>query len=134
MRTGLPATRGPLLPSWLLPLVAFLSYAVVIGTGPPASSSIDDLDAMWANTSPIAHDRCLYFIVKAWPDQVLRGRISPHDCVVSAIREYRRGDHEHAMGWLQAGLCPNREAQQRLVQQAPAVFDHLLTSYGRHVP
>ena len=100
--------------------------------GEAASSAL--IDSMWANSSPIAHDRCLYFIVKAWPENVLRGRIAPHDCIVAAIREYRRGDHEHAMGWLQAGLCPNREAQQRLVREAPAVFDYLLRVYGPSVP
>ena len=92
------------------------------------------LDSMWADTNPIAHDRCLYFIVKAWSDNVLRGRIAPHDCITLAVREYRRGDHEHAMGWLQAGLCPDREAQQRLVREAPAVFEYLLRVFGPLVP
>ncbi|GKS57850.1 hypothetical protein YTPLAS18_13770 [Nitrospira sp.] len=96
--------------------------------------SIALLDAMWADSNPIAHDRCLYFVVKAWAENVLRGRIAPHDCMTLAVREYRRGDHEHAMGWLQAGLCPDREAQQRLVREAPAVFEYLLRVYGPMVP
>ncbi len=99
-----------------------------------AASLTDELDAMWANSRPIARDRCLYFIVKAWPDPALRGRVSPHDCVVYALQEYRRGDHEHAMGWLQAGLCPDREAQQRLMREAPFVFDYLLKHFGSLVP
>ena len=101
--------------------------ASLVEAGPDSSTL---LDAMWADTNPIAHDQCLYFIVKAWADQVLRGRIAPHDCIVLAVREYRQGDHEHAMGWLQAGLCPNREAQQRLVREAPVVFEYLLGVYG----
>jgi hypothetical protein len=89
---------------------------------------------MWQDTNPVPHEHCLSFIVKAWADKLLRGRISPHDCVAFAVREYRKGDHEQALGWLQAGLCPNRETQQQLVRQAPAVFEFLLTTYGRQIP
>lgn len=77
--------------------------------------------------------QCLHFLVKAWPYKVYRGRTSPHDCLVRAIRDYRNGDHEEAIGWLQAAVCPDREAQQRLVRQAPAVLAHLLTKYGAEV-
>lgn len=102
-------------------------------TGEPADS-FRHIEAMWQESNPVPHEHCLSFIVKAWADKLLRGRISPHDCVAFAVREYRKGDHEQALGWLQAGLCPNREAQQQLVRQAPAVFEFLLATYGRHVP
>ena len=118
-------------------LLANLLSLVIAG---PASTAGDQADlfhrieAMWQDTNPVPHEHCLSFIVKAWADKLLRGRISPHDCVAFAIREYRKGDHEQALGWLQAGLCPNREAQQQLVRQAPAVFTFLLATYGRQVP
>lgn len=118
-------------------LLANLFSLVIAG---PASAAGDQADlfhrieAMWQDTDPVPHEHCLSFIVKAWTDQLLRGRISPHDCVAFAVREYRKGDHEQALGWLQAGLCPNREAQQQLVRQAPAVFQFLLTTYGTQVP
>lgn len=93
----------------------------------------DELDALWLDVNPVPRGQCLHFLVKAWPYKVYRGRTSPHDCLVKAIRDYRNGDHEEAIGWLQAAVCPDREAQQSLVRQAPAVLDHLLTKYGAEV-
>lgn len=118
---------------------AILAWILVLSTLPSvplsgAASLTEALDAMWSNTRPFARERCLYFIVKAWSDPALRGRVSPHDCMVFAIQEYRRGDHEHAMGWLQAGLCPDREAQEHLMKEAPLVLDYLLKQFGPEVP
>lgn len=93
----------------------------------------DELDALWLDVNPVPRGQCLHFLVKAWPYKVYRGRTSPHDCLVKAIRDYRNGDHEEAIGWLQAAVCLDREAQQSLVRQAPAVLDHLLTKYGAEV-
>ena len=90
----------------------------------------DELDAFWDDTNPAPRGNWLQFLVKAWPQRLYRGRISPHDCLVNAIRDYRNGDHEEAMGWIQGAFCPNLDAQQRLMRQAPAVLDHLLTKYG----
>lgn len=53
---------------------------------------------------------CKDFVVKAGPPQILRGRTSGRDCLTTAIREYREGDHEEAFGWILAGACPNRGA------------------------
>ncbi|MEX5215717.1 MAG: hypothetical protein NW703_16340 [Nitrospiraceae bacterium] len=113
-------------------LLSLLTTASVMADGDPEWRR--HLDAMWLNRNPVPHEHCLSFIVKAWADHLLRGRISPHDCVAFAIREYRRGDHEQALGWLQAGLCPDRDAQQELVRRAPAVFQFLLSTYGPQVP
>lgn len=90
----------------------------------------DELDALWRDTNPVPRANCLQFLVKAWPQRVYRGRTSPHDCLVNAIRDYRNGDHEEAMGWIQAAFCPDREAQQGLMRRAPAVLEYLLTTYG----
>lgn len=127
-----PSCLGPAHARLILACALFLSAFPTVSPSAGASST-DQLDAMWANTRPLARDRCLYFIVKAWPDPALRGRVSPHDCVIFAIQEYRRGDHEHAMGWLQAGLCPDREAQQQLMRDAPVVLDYLLKRFGPQV-
>ncbi|TAJ06923.1 MAG: hypothetical protein EPO61_13130 [Nitrospirae bacterium] len=99
----------------------------------PLHAFTGTLDALWLETNPVPRGECLHFLVKAWPYKLYRGRISPHDCLVNAIRDYRKGDHEEAMGWLQAAFCPDREAQQNLVRQAPAVLDYLLTKYGPEV-
>ena len=117
-------------------LLANLLSLFIAGPAGAAGDPADlfrHIETMWQDTNPVPHEHCLSFIVKAWADKLLRGRISPHDCVAFAIREYRKGDHEQALGWLQAGLCPNREAQQHLVRQAPAVFQFLLTTYGKQV-
>lgn len=124
-------------PSVKLCLLAHLLSLFLTGPAGGADDPTDlfrHIEAMWQETNPVPHEHCLSFIVKAWAEKLLRGRISPHDCVASAIREYRMGDHEQALGWLQAGLCPNREAQQQLVRHAPAVFQFLLTTYGKQVP
>lgn len=99
----------------------------------PVHAFTGKLDALWQDANPVPRGECLQFLVKAWPYKLYRGRTSPHDCLVKAIRDYRNGDHEEAMGWLQAAFCPDREAQQNLVRQAPAVLDYLLATYGREV-
>ncbi len=99
----------------------------------PSHAFTHEMDALWLDTNPVPHGNCLHFLVKAWPEKIYRGRTSAHDCLVKAIRDYRNGDHEEAMGWLQAAFCPNREAQQNLVRQAPAVLDYLLAKYGAEV-
>lgn len=91
------------------------------------------LDVLWRDTNPVPRGDCLHFLVKAWPYKVYRGLTSPHDCLVKAIQDYRSGDHEEAMGWLQAAICPDREAQQDFVRQAPAVLEYLLATYGSEV-
>lgn len=108
--------------------------AVSVLAGGPALALTDALDVLWEDTNPVPRGNCLHFLVKAWPYKVYRGRTSPHDCLVKAIRDYRNGDHEEAMGWIQAAFCPDREAQQDVVRQAPAVLDFLLTQYGAKVP
>jgi len=72
--------------------------------------------------------------VEAWPDKIYRGRTSPHDCLVHAIRSYRAGDHEEAFGWIQASVCPDRELQQSMVRNAPVVLQYLLGRYGDQAP
>jgi hypothetical protein len=99
-----------------------------------AWSFADELDRMWQNHNPVPQGQCRMFIVKAWPDKIYRGRVSPHDCLVHAVSSYRAGDHEEAFGWIQASVCPDRELQQSMVRQAPAVIEHLLTRYAPHVP
>ena len=111
--------------------VAALCAVLLIAA--PAGALTDALDGLWRNTDPVPRGNCLHFLVKAWPYKVYRGRTSPHDCLVKAIRDYRNGDHEEAMGWIQAALCPDRDAQQQAVREAPAVLEHLLTHYGRDV-
>jgi hypothetical protein len=109
-----------------------LALALLI-VPPPAGAFTEDLDALWRDANPVPPGDCLHFLVKAWPYKLYRGRTSPHDCLVKAIRDYRNGDHEEAMGWLQAAFCPNREAQQNLVRHAPAVLGYLLEKYGPEV-
>nr|MBI3611802.1 hypothetical protein [Nitrospirota bacterium] len=106
---------------------------LILSHAEPLHAFADTLDALWQDTNPVPRGECLHFLVKAWPHKLYRGRTSPHDCLVKAIRDYRSGDHEEAMGWLQAAFCPEREAQQNLVKQAPAVLDYLLTKYGPEV-
>ncbi len=110
-----------------------LAGLLLSGLTAPAGAFTTGLDASWADTNPVPRGDCLRFLVKAWPDKIYRGRVSPHDCLVKAIKDYRYGDHEEAMGWLQAALCPDRDAQQQLVRQAPAVFDYLMSRYGTEV-
>lgn len=106
---------------------------LVLHIAAPAAAMTDALDGLWRNTDPVPRGNCLNFLVKAWPYKVYRGRTSPHDCLVKAIRDYRNGDHEEAMGWIQAAFCPDRDAQQQVVREAPAVLQHLLTVYGPEV-
>lgn len=117
-----------------MPVVRLLSIAgLALATLLLAGRSwafTDELDALWRDTNPVPREQCLHFLVKAWPHKLYRGRTSAHDCLVKAIADYRNGDHEEAIGWLQAAVCPDRETQQSLVRQAPAVLDYLLTKYG----
>ncbi len=99
----------------------------------PLHAFAGQLDALWQDTNPVPRGECLHFLVKAWPHKLYRGRTSPHECLVKAIRDYRNGDHEEAMGWLQAAFCPDREAQQDLIRHAPAVLGYLLDKYGPEV-
>lgn len=94
----------------------------------------EELDRMWLDHNPVPQGQCRMFIVKAWPDKIYRGRVSPHDCLVHAVLSYRAGDHEEAFGWIQASVCPDRELQQSIVLRAPAVIEHLLTRYAPQVP
>ncbi|MDE3036718.1 MAG: hypothetical protein KGO52_04670 [Nitrospirota bacterium] len=114
-------------------LVGSLLALLILSYAGPVHALSGTLDALWQDRNPVPRGECLHFLVKAWPYKVYRGRTSPHDCLVKAIRDYRNGDHEEAMGWLQAAFCPDREAQQNLVKQAPAVLDYLLTTYGSEV-
>ena len=98
------------------------------------ASFADELDRVWQDVNPVPRDQCRMFIVKAWPDKIYRGRTSPHECLARAIRVYRAGDHEEAFGWIQASVCPDRELQQSMVRNAPAVLDYLLTRFGAAVP
>jgi len=116
--------------------VALLALMLMVATlllASPSWAFTRELDALWQDTNPVPRGHCLYFLVKAWPHKLYRGKTSAHDCLVKAIRDYRNGDYEEAMGWLQAAFCPDREAQQTLVRQAPAVLDYLLTTYGPEV-
>ena len=101
---------------------------------PAEASFADAIDRMWQDANPVPSGQCLTFIVKAWPDKIYRGRTSPRDCLAHAIEAYRAGDHEEAFGWIQAGVCPDRELQQHMVRNAPAVLKHLLARYGSRVP
>ena len=114
-----------------LPVMGLLGVCLL---PPPVWSFADELDRMWQDRDPVPREQCLTFIVKAWPDKVYRGRTSPHDCLVHAIQAYRAGDHEEAFGWIQASVCPDRELQQSMVRQAPAVLEHLLGHYDSRVP
>lgn len=114
-------------------VAAGAALIAILGFGGTATAMTDALDGLWLDTDPVPRGNCLNFLVKAWPYKVYRGRTSPHDCLVKAIRDYRNGDHEEAMGWIQAGFCPDREAQQQVVREAPAVLQHLLTTYGPQV-
>lgn len=116
------------------PVCAGLLAAGLLLTTPVAASMTDELDRMWRDVNPVPREQCRMFIVKAWPDKMYRGRTSPHDCLVHAIRAYRAGDHEEAFGWIQASVCPDRELQQAMVRNAPAVLRHLLGRYGDQVP
>lgn len=111
---------------------SLLTLLILLYAGPVHALS-GMLDALWQDRNPVPRGECLHFLVKAWPYKIYRGRTSPHDCLVKAIRDYRNGDHEEAMGWLQAAFCPDREAQQNLVKQAPAILNYLLTTYGSEV-
>ncbi len=122
----------PAVPLGSLALCGFLVLSGPVGSG--AQSFTDDIDAMWRETRSAPRGGCLTFIVKAWPEKLLRGRTSAHDCVVRAVYGFRNGDHEEAIGWLQAGMCPDREAQQRLVRYGPAVRDYVTSTYGPQVP
>lgn len=103
-------------------------------SAPAGASFGEELDRVWQDVNPVPRDQCRMFIVKAWPDKIHRGRTSPRDCLAHAIRSYRAGDHEEAFGWIQASVCPDRELQQSMVRNAPAVLHHLLTRYGAVVP
>jgi hypothetical protein len=111
-----------------------LFAACLLLATPAGAFFADELDRMWQDVNPVPRGQCRMFIVKAWPDKIYRGRTSPHDCLVHAIRSYRAGDHEEAFGWIQASVCPDRELQQSMVRNAPAVLRHLLTSYSPLVP
>ncbi len=113
---------------------AGLLIAYLLVAPPLAASFADELDRMWLDVNPVPRAQCRMFIVKAWPDKIYRGRTSPHDCLAHAIGAYRAGDHEEAFGWIQASVCPDRELQQSMVRNAPAVLHHLLTHYGSRVP
>lgn len=106
----------------------------VFVAAPAGASFADEMDRMWRDVNPVPRGQCLTFIVKSWPDKLYRGRTSPHDCLAHAVRAYRAGDHEEAFGWIQASVCPDRELQQHMVRNAPAVLEHLLTRYGSSVP
>lgn len=109
--------------------------AVLVLAAPSISFAFTDLiDTLWQNTNPVPRENCRSFLVKAWPDKIFRGRTSPHQCLVNAIHDYRNGDHEEAMGWLQAGVCPDRDTMQLFVRHAPAVLDYLQNKYGPDVP
>jgi hypothetical protein len=114
--------------------MAWLFVGYLLAPIPARASFTEELDRMWLDANPVPAGQCLTFIVKAWPDKIHRGRTSPHDCLVHAIDSYRAGDHEEAFGWIQASVCPDRELQQSMVRNAPAVLEHLLTRYGSHVP
>lgn len=116
-----------------VPLVLSVLLLTTLCLEDPAWAFARELDALWRDTNPVPRGNCLHFLVKAWPYKIYRERTSAHDCLVKAITDYRNGDHEEAMGWLQAAFCPDREAQQILVRQAPAVLDYLLTTYGPEV-
>lgn len=116
------------------PVCAGLFAACLLLAPSAGASFTDELDRMWQDVNPVPRDQCRMFIVKAWPDKVYRGRTSPHDCLAHAIGAYRAGDHEEAFGWIQASVCPDRELQQSMVRNAPAVLHHLLTRYGPFVP
>jgi hypothetical protein len=94
----------------------------------------DEIDAVWNDTAPTPRENCRNFMVKAWPFHLLRGRTSGRDCLVHAIKDYRDGDHEEAVGWLLAGACPNRQRQETLLKNAPIILPYLLRTYGDLVP
>lgn len=114
-------------------VLASLATCVLAATAAGASFK-EELDRVWQDVNPVPRDQCRMFIVKAWPDKIYRGRTSPHDCLARAIGAYRAGDHEEAFGWIQASVCPDRELQQSMVRNAPAVLHHLLGRYGVQVP
>ena len=92
------------------------------------------VDEIWKETEPNLRANCRNFVVQAGPPQVLRGKISGHECLKHAVKAYRDGDHEEAFGWILAGQCQNREVRQTLVSRAPKVLEYLLKQYGAEVP
>lgn len=91
---------------------------------------------MWDDVRPTARQgpACLNFIVKAYPIQILRGKVSGHTCLEKSIESYRKGDHEEAFGWILAGYCHDRLARETLLKHAPRVLEYILQQYGDQVP
>ena len=112
----------------------FVAFALVLAVADPSPAFTNVIDGLWNDTKPVPKQDCRNFIVKAGPPRILRGVISGHDTLVHAIQRYREGDHEEAVGWLLAGACPDKDAQETIVRNAPNVLDYMMKEYGPKVP
>lgn len=111
-----------------------LTGALVLAVPPSSWAFTNVVDALWNDAKPVPKQDCRNFIVKAGPPRIFRGVVSGHDTVVHTIERYREGDHEEAMGWLLAGACPDKDAQETIVRNAPNVLGYLMKEYGPKVP
>jgi len=95
----------------------------------------DEVDWIWNDRKPTVRlgPVCMKFIVKAYPIKIVRGNISGHACLENSIASFRKGDHEKALGWILAGQCHDRLAQETLVKHAPKVLEYVWQKYGNEV-
>lgn len=119
----------------LMPLYSMIiAVALTLAAAGEAPAFTNVIDSLWNDAKPVPKQDCRNFIVKAGPPRILRGVISGHDTVVHAIQRYRAGDHEEAVGWLLAGVCPDKDAQDTIVRNAANVLGYLMKEYGPKVP
>ncbi len=111
-----------------------IAFALVLAGAGSAPAFSNVVDALWNDTKPVPRSNCKDCIVKAGPPRILRGVVSGHDTLVHAIQRYREGDHEEAVGWLLAGACPDKEAQETIVRNAANVLGYMMQEYGPKVP
>ena len=115
-----------------VPLIILV--AAMLSNADFALAFTGEVDALWNDTKPVPRQDCRNFIVKAGPPRILRGVISGHDTLVHAIQRYRAGDHEEAVGWLLAGACPDKGAQETILPNAANVLGYMMKEYGPKVP
>jgi len=95
----------------------------------------EEVDWIWNDVKSTARQgpACMKFIVKAYPEKIVRGNVSGHACIEKSIESYRKGDQEEALGWILAGQCHDRLARETLVKHAPRVLEYVLQRYGNEV-
>ena len=94
-----------------------------------------NIDWEWGDLGAPSKARCLAYVINGSSGaKTLRGNASARQCVVNAIKAYRKEKLEEALNWLKAGQCHNDGARATIADAGQNAIQYASETYGIQVP